>query len=197
MDIDEIPEFLCARAGKNDLLVTFHEGLFLYYEHQFWLGLKFRGKNYFVILFFISKLKRLVHWLSYRQCRCLVHSVFLKYVLNCIWSKQAIVLLIINGKIIFLNFSYSSYSCTFFILSYLLFHTLEGTVRKMAIDRWLGSFRNILSSMSGVLGATFWSRLSIFTILTAGFLFVQQERSACWNSGILKTYAIGLTKELE
>ena len=145
----------------------------------------------------MSKLKRLVHGLSYRQCRCLVHSVFLKYVLNCIWSKQAIVLLIINGKIIFLNFSYSSYSCTFFILSYLLFHTLEGTVRKMAIDRWLGSFRNILSSMSGVLGATFWFRLSIFTILTAGFLFVHQERSACWNSGILKTYAIGLTKELE
>ena len=49
-------------------------------------------------------------------------------------AKQAIVLLIKNGKIIFLNFSYSSYSCTVFILSYLLFHTLEGMVRKMAID---------------------------------------------------------------
>ena len=34
MDIDEIPEFLFARADKNDLMVTFHEGLFLYYEHQ-------------------------------------------------------------------------------------------------------------------------------------------------------------------
>ena len=44
MDIDEIPEFLFARADKNDLLETFHEGLFLYYEHQSWLGLKFRGK---------------------------------------------------------------------------------------------------------------------------------------------------------
>ena len=33
MDIDEIPEFHFARADKNDLLVTFHEGLFLYYEH--------------------------------------------------------------------------------------------------------------------------------------------------------------------
>ena len=33
-----------------------------------------------------------------------------------------------------LNFSYGSYSCTLFILSYFLFHTLEGTVRKMAID---------------------------------------------------------------
>ena len=83
---------------------------------------------------FMSKLKCLVHGLSYRRCRCLVHSVFLKYVLNCIWSKQAIVLLIINGKITFLNFSYGSYSCTLFILSYFLFHTLEGTVRKMAID---------------------------------------------------------------
>ena len=83
---------------------------------------------------FMSKLKCLVHGLSYRLCRCLVHSVFLKYVLNCIWSKQAIVLLIINGKITFLNFSYGSYSCTLFILSYFLFHTLEGTVRKMAID---------------------------------------------------------------
>ena len=34
MDIDEISEFLFARAHKNDLMVTFHDGLFLYYEHQ-------------------------------------------------------------------------------------------------------------------------------------------------------------------
>ena len=34
MDIDDIPEFLFARADKNDLMVTFQEGLFLYYEHQ-------------------------------------------------------------------------------------------------------------------------------------------------------------------
>ena len=34
MDIDEIPEFLFARANKNELLVTFHERLFLYYEYQ-------------------------------------------------------------------------------------------------------------------------------------------------------------------
>ena len=134
MDIDEISEFLFARAHKNDLLITFHEGLFLYYEHQAWLSPKFGGKNYFVIYIFMSKLKCFVHGLSYRRCRCLVHSVFLKYVLNCIWSKQAIVLPKINSKITFLNFSYGSYSCTLFILSYFLFHTLEGTVRKMAID---------------------------------------------------------------
>ena len=30
MDIDEISEFLFARAGENDLMVTFHQGLFLY-----------------------------------------------------------------------------------------------------------------------------------------------------------------------
>ena len=54
MDIDEIPEFLFARADKNDLMVTFHEGLFLYYEHQAWLCLKFRGKNYFVVFFYVK-----------------------------------------------------------------------------------------------------------------------------------------------
>ena len=134
IDINEISEFLFARADKNDLLVTFHEGLFLYYEHRSWLGLKFRGKKLFRVPFFMSKLKRLVYGLSYRRCKCLVYSVFLKYVLNRIWSKQAIILLIINGKITSFNFSYSSYSCTLFILSYFLFHTLEGTVRKMAID---------------------------------------------------------------
>ena len=71
---------------------------------------------------FMSKLKCLVHGLSYRRCRCLVHSVFLKYVLNCIWSKQAIVLLIINGKITFLNFSYGSYIAVrslFYLIFYL------------------------------------------------------------------------------
>ena len=54
MDIDEIPEFLFARANKNDLLVTFHERLFLYYEYQARFGLKFRGKNYFVIFFSVK-----------------------------------------------------------------------------------------------------------------------------------------------
>ena len=51
--------------------------------------------------------------------------------------------------------------------------------RSTSTCRRLGSFRNILSSMSGVLSATFRFRLSVFTILMAGLLFVQQERSAC------------------
>ena len=54
MDIDEISEFLFARAHKNDLLITFHEGLFLYYEHQAWLSPKFGGKNYCVIYFYVK-----------------------------------------------------------------------------------------------------------------------------------------------
>ena len=44
MDIDEIPEFLFARANKNDLLVTFHERLFLYYEYQARLALSSEEK---------------------------------------------------------------------------------------------------------------------------------------------------------
>ena len=127
MDIDEIP-WPHGNFSRRAVFILRTSSLTLPLVQRKKL---FRG------IFFMSKLKRLVHDLSYRRCRCLVHSVFLKYVLNCIWSKQAIVLLIINGKITFLNFSYSSYSsysCAFFILSYFLFHTLRGTVRKMAID---------------------------------------------------------------
>ena len=78
--IDEIPEFLSrkhdifttrgerstylfARADKNDVMVTrfsklavlpFTKGSFLYYEHQIWFNLKFRGKINFVIIFYVK-----------------------------------------------------------------------------------------------------------------------------------------------
>ena len=52
--VQSFVQFLFARALKNDLLITFHEGLFLYYEHQAWLSPKFGGKNYFVIYFYVK-----------------------------------------------------------------------------------------------------------------------------------------------
>ena len=78
--IDEIPEFLFRkhdifttrgerstylfpRADKNDIMVTrftkvavllFTKGSILYYEHQVWFNLKFRGKTYFVVIFYVK-----------------------------------------------------------------------------------------------------------------------------------------------
>ena len=49
--------------------------------------------------FFMLKLKGLVHGLSYWV---FVHSVFFIYILNCIWSRRAI----INGKTTWLNFTW-------------------------------------------------------------------------------------------
>ena len=78
--IDEIPEFLSrkhdifttrgerstylfARADKNDVMVTcfskmavllFTKGSLLYYERQVWFNLKFRGKIYFAVIFYVK-----------------------------------------------------------------------------------------------------------------------------------------------
>ena len=130
IDIDEISEFLFrkhniftkhgersaylfAHADENDIMATrftknggftFHEGLFLYYEYQAWFNLKFTGKNYFVIFFHV-KIKVSCPRAEL-PCRRLVHSVLFKYILNYTWSKWAIVILIINGKITWLNFAW-------------------------------------------------------------------------------------------
>ena len=54
---------LFAWADKNDVMVTrlskmavllFTKGSFLYYEHQVWFNLKFRGKIYFVVIFYVK-----------------------------------------------------------------------------------------------------------------------------------------------
>ena len=125
--IDEIPEFLFwkhdifttrgerssyffARADKNDVMVTrfskmavllFTKGSFLYYEHQIWFTLKFWGKLYFVIFFYV-KIKRSCSRAELPAgVMCIRCSIYI-YILNCIWSKRAI----INGKTTWLNFTW-------------------------------------------------------------------------------------------
>ena len=59
----ESSTYLFERADKNDVMVTrfnklavlpFTKGSFLYYEHQIWFNLKFRGKINFVIIFYVK-----------------------------------------------------------------------------------------------------------------------------------------------
>ena len=53
---------------------------FLYYEYQAWFNLKFIGKDYFVIFFHVKI--RVSCPRAELPCRCLVHSVLFKYILN-------------------------------------------------------------------------------------------------------------------
>ena len=121
IDIDEIPEFLfrkhniftkrgerstylfaCAdktRFGKMAVYFS-RRAFFIYHEHQAWFQLKFRWKIYLVIIFYV-KIKVSCPRAKL-PCRCHVHLVFFVYILNCIWSKRAI----INGKITWLNFTW-------------------------------------------------------------------------------------------
>ena len=86
--------FAC--ADKNDVMVTcfskmavllFTKGSFLYYEHQVWFNLKFRGKIYFVIIF-MSKLRGPVHGLSYLQVSCAFGVLHIYFKLYLIWMTD-------------------------------------------------------------------------------------------------------------
>ena len=88
--------YLFERADKNDVMVTrfskmavllFTKGSFLYYEHQVWFNLKFRGKIYFVIIF-MSKLRGPVHGLSYLQVSCAFGVLHIYFKLYLIWMTD-------------------------------------------------------------------------------------------------------------